>query len=152
MANIQDILDRFTPPTPTSLGAFLRSVQSEFNWVSPQALHAAADHFQLPYTKVYEQAAFSFGLCLEERGAVVLEVCQGLACREAGSRDLLLALEKGTGLKTGQTSADGHLSLCQQSCFGRCAIGPNVRLKGIFHAGQTPDQADRLLEIALQKS
>ena len=152
MPDLQAILDRFTPPTPSALGAFLRSVQAEFNWVSPQALHAAADHFQLPYTKVYEQAAFSFGLCLEERGAVVLEVCQGLACREAGSRDLLMALEKGTGLRAGQTTPDGHLSLCQQSCFGRCAIGPNVRLRGEFLSGQTPDRAPELLEMALRKS
>ena len=131
-----------------SLTSFLRAVQAELNWIPREAMELAAEHFQTTYMQVYEQAAFSPGFCLEERGERVIEVCQGLACREAGSSELLKAIETISGLKTGETSGDGKLSLCRQVCFGRCAIGPNVRIQNLFFAGQGVEQAQVLVDHA----
>jgi NADH:ubiquinone oxidoreductase subunit E len=128
---------------------YLRAVQAELNWVPREAINLAADHFQTTYMAVYEQVAFSSAFCLEERGRVVVEVCAGLACREAGSPALVRALEAATGVPTGTTKADGSVSLCRQSCFGRCAIGPNVRIQGRFYAGQSAEGAGALLKSAL---
>ena len=112
-------------------------------------MNLAAEHFNTTFMAVYEQLAFSPAFCLEERGRVNIEVCAGLACREAGAPDLVRALELATGVPTGSTKADGSLSLCRQSCFGRCAIGPNVRIQGRFFAGQSPERAESLLKSAL---
>jgi NADH-quinone oxidoreductase subunit E len=67
-----------------------------------------------------------------------VEVCLGLACSEAFSADVLKDWERQLGLKAGQQSPDGKLSLRVQHCFGRCAVGPNIRVNGIDHSGQTP--------------
>jgi NADH:ubiquinone oxidoreductase subunit E len=73
----------------------------------------------------------------------LVEVCQGLACREAGSDELWSILAKGSGLTPAFGAAEG---LCRQFCFGRCAIGPNVRINGQFHHNQFPSEAVALLE------
>ena len=131
-----------------SLSLFLRAVQEDLNWVPREAMNLAAEHFQTTYMAVYEQVAFSPSFCLEERGRAVIAVCAGLACRDAGSPQLLDALEKVTGLRGGTTKDDGSLSLCRQGCFGLCAIGPNVRVKGRVFTGQDPAQAQALVDHA----
>lgn len=132
-----------------SLSLFLRAVQQDLNWVPREAMSLAADHFGTTYMAVYEQVAFSPAFCLEERGRSVIEVCAGLACREAGSVPLLRAIEEAAGISTGTTKPDGSLSLSRQSCFGRCAIGPNVRVNGRICSGQRPQDAQRLVADAL---
>ena len=135
-----------------SLSVFLRAVQARLNWVPREALNLGAERFNTTYMAAYEQVAFSPAFSLEERGRAVIEVCAGLACREAGSPALLRALERVSGVPTGTTKADGSLSLCRQSCFGRCAIGPNVRVAGEIHPNQSPEGAQALLNIALRNS
>jgi NADH:ubiquinone oxidoreductase subunit E len=151
VADQESVLRTILVESP-ALSTFLHAVQGRLNWISPLALELAADHYQISYLRVYEQAAFTPGLSLEERGELVLELCQGLACREAGSDRIFRALEEASGLRAGQTSADGRLTLCRQSCFGRCAIGPNLRFRGAFSANQTPESAVALLRGALGKS
>jgi len=148
--SLEQLALRFQAGDASALAAFLRAVQTEMNWVSREAMEIGAQRFGVSFAKVYELAAFSPGLCLEPRGRAVLEVCQGLACRDAGSAQLLSALEAACGLRAGETLADGSLTLDRQMCFGRCAIGPNVRLKGRHYSGQSPEQAADLLKIALQ--
>lgn len=120
---------------------FLRLVQARFNWISPEAMDLACDRFGVSYPRVYEQASLSPEFCTEPRGATVVAVCRGLACSEAHSADVLLDWEKTLGLKDGQTSQDKKYSLCTQNCFGRCAIGPNVKVGLIFFSGQKPGDA-----------
>jgi NADH:ubiquinone oxidoreductase subunit E len=152
MALIAEIASRFPSGSSAALGPFLRAIQAELNWVPREAMEAAVERFGVSYLEVYERVAFSPGFSLEARGELVLEACQGLACREAGAAAVLQALEQASGLKSGETGADGKLTLCRQICFGRCAIGPNLRLKGVFYANQSPESATALLRDALQNS
>src|ERR1019366_7498058 len=116
MREIAEIAAPFPPGSSAALGPFLRAVQAELNWVPREAMELAAERFGISYRQVYEQVAFSPGFSLEERGQVVLEVCGGLACREAGNPAILRALETVSGLQVGDTSADGRMSLCRQTC------------------------------------
>ena len=125
---------------------FLRGVQAAFNWVPPEALEVACDYFGVSYPRVYEEAALSPEFCLEERGETVVAVCRGLACSEAHAADVLKDWEKVLGIKEGANSADMKFSLCTQNCFGRCAIGPNVRVGSAFLSGQVPGGAAEALK------
>lgn len=83
---------------------------------------------------------------MEADGCQRVEVCLGLACQDAGSRDLLAALAGLTGIKPGRTDADGARSLTGGICQGRCAVGPNVRVDWTVLSGQSPDRASHLFE------
>ncbi|HTB22870.1 MAG TPA: NAD(P)H-dependent oxidoreductase subunit E [bacterium] len=83
------------------------------------------------------------------RGRASLEICQGCACREVGNEELLAGVERLAGLRRGDTSDDGALTLIAGFCQGRCAIGPNVRLNGTSFSVEGPDQAAELLHRAL---
>jgi NADH:ubiquinone oxidoreductase subunit E len=125
--------------------SYLRKVQFHLHWVPREAILLAAEHFQVGYAGLYEEVTLSPYFSLEPRGECVIEVCQGLACRDVGSDRLLQNLEQESGLKAGQTSADGKLTLLGVPCFGRCAIGANARVAGEFRHNLTPDDAVRII-------
>ena len=138
---LKSIAALFPPGDATQVRPYLRGVQSRFNWVSPEALDLACDYFGVSYPRVYEEAALNPEFCLEPRGDTVIAVCRGLACSEAHGLDVLKDWEKVIGLKDGETSPDHKFSLCTQNCFGRCAIGPNVKVGEKFYSGQKPGDA-----------
>ena len=85
------------------------------------------------------------------REMVNIIVCRGLSCSDAFSADVLKDYEKALGTREGGRTPEG-ICLKTQHCFGRCAIGPNVRVKkgGLEKdfACQTPGQSRAVVDLA----
>ena len=131
---------------PGGARSYLRKVQARLHWVPREALSLASEHYQVNYGDLMMELSFNPAFSLEPRGERVLELCQGLACGEAGAKELLRSLEGLSGLKPGETAADGACSLLVGPCQGRCAIGPNGRLNGEARWGLGLEQAPELAE------
>jgi bidirectional [NiFe] hydrogenase diaphorase subunit len=50
----------------------------------------------------------------------------GTACYVKGTAGILDALQRAYGIKAGDTTADGQLSLLTARCLGACGIAPAV--------------------------
>lgn len=134
---LRSLIAPFPPASPHGLTLFLRAVQARFNWLPPDALQLACDHFQKPYTQVYETAAFTPGFSLEPRGRHVIKVCHGLACREVHSQDILKEYCRLLGVKVDEVSEDGEFTVVSTPCLGQCAMGPNMVVDGRYLNGQS---------------
>jgi len=51
-------------------------------------------------------------------------VCTGTACYIKGSAKLLQTIEKKFGIRPGETTEDGQLSLVTARCLGSCGLAP----------------------------
>jgi NADH:ubiquinone oxidoreductase subunit E len=129
---------------PGGARSYLRLVQARLHWVPREAIGLASEHYQVNYGDLMTELSFNPAFSLEPRGERVLELCQGLACREVGSQELLRRLEGLSGLRQGQTAADGSCSLLAGPCQGRCAIGANARLNGDARWGLGVERAEEL--------
>jgi len=141
-SKLQDWLDHGVGPGGAR--SYLRKVQARLHWVPREAISLASAHYQVGYGDLMMELSFNPAFSLEPRGERVLELCQGLACREAGAAELLRRMEGLSGLRQGQTAADGSCSLLTGPCQGRCAIGPNARLNGEARWGLSLDAAAAL--------
>jgi bidirectional [NiFe] hydrogenase diaphorase subunit len=65
----------------------------------------------------------------------------GTACYVKGADKVLASLEQFTGIKAGETTADGKMSLITARCIGACGIAPAVVYDGAVTANQTSDSA-----------
>jgi NADH-quinone oxidoreductase subunit E len=75
----------------------------------------------------------------------LVTVCDCAACRFAGGRELLAAVEEELGIRAGTESADGAFSLHVASDVAGGAIAPAMRIDTLVYGPLTPDAARHLL-------
>jgi NADH-quinone oxidoreductase subunit E len=91
-------------------------------------------------------ASFYDMLHLEPVGKHLIYVCQNLTCSLLGAERLIHHLEDKLGIRMGETTPDGLISLKRMECLASCGTAPAIQIDGIFHERMTPQKLDDLLE------
>ena len=117
----------------------LRLAQERYGWLSPQALGEVAD--ALDYTPAYclSVASFYDMFHLEPVGEHVVEVCTNICCGLRGAQDVLAAFESELGVRAGDTTEDGKVTLRAVECLGGCGWPTIVAVDGRYRQSVTPD-------------
>jgi NADH:ubiquinone oxidoreductase subunit F (NADH-binding)/NADH:ubiquinone oxidoreductase subunit E len=119
------------PRERTWLLPALHVAQHEAGWVSPEALAAIAEHLRVPLSEVYGVATHYPEVRLIKPGARLVRVCTGVSCRLTGGATLLSACETRLGIRAGDTSRDGAVTLEEMDCAFDCAVAPVVEVDGV---------------------
>jgi len=142
-------LDRLAaryPERRSALIPILQAVQEERGHLPPEVIQEVAAHLGLPPAEVMSVASFYDMLSLEPAGRHTLCVCQNLSCTLLGGERLIRHLEARLGIRCGETTPDGRISLRRVECLGACGAAPVLQLDGVYHERMTPEKADELLE------
>jgi bidirectional [NiFe] hydrogenase diaphorase subunit len=124
----------------------LHAAQQLFGYLSVDLLYFIARQLKLPPSRVYGVATFYHFFTLKPHGEHTCVVCTGTACYVKGADALIGAVEKMAHVKSGETTADGKLSLLTARCLGACGIAPAVVLDEAVKGQQTPDSLRRELK------
>jgi bidirectional [NiFe] hydrogenase diaphorase subunit len=116
----------------------LHQAQELFGFLADDVLVYVARGLRLPPSRVYGVATFYNFFTLEPKGAHTCTVCMGTACYVKGAGEILAALEARHGVKAGETTADGQLSVVVARCVGACGIAPAVAFDAEVSGQQTP--------------
>lgn len=119
----------------------LHKAQELFGFLDSDLMHFIARGLKLPTSRVYGVATFYHFFNLKPKGAHSCVVCMGTACYVKGADKIVAALEQQTGVKSGETTPDGKVSIASARCIGACGIAPAVVYDGVVTARQTPDDA-----------
>lgn len=106
----------------------LHTAQELFGYLNTGLLLLIAQRLRLPPSQVYGVATFYHFFSLEPKGKHSCVVCMGTACYVKGATQLLSTLEQKTGIKAGETTPDGQISLSTARCLGASGIAPTVVL------------------------
>lgn len=112
----------------------LHVAQEVYGYLDKSVLRAIARELQLPASHVYGVATFYSFFSHEPPGEHRVEVCMGTTCYIKGGGALLKALERETGIRSGEITADGKVSLRAVRCPGTCGGAPVVVLDGEVYA------------------
>jgi bidirectional [NiFe] hydrogenase diaphorase subunit len=113
-----------------SLIECLHTMQECFGYLDEQGLKYVATALRLPLSKVYGVATFYNLFTLKPQGEHTCVVCMGTACYIKGAQQILTALEQKYGVKPGETTTDGRLSVLTARCLGSCGLAPAVVFDG----------------------
>ena len=80
----------------------------------------------MPLSRAYGVATFYHFFTLKPAGEHTCVVCMGTACYIKGAPQLLAAVQHDLGIKAGQTTEDGKVSLLTARCLGSCGLAPAV--------------------------
>jgi NADH:ubiquinone oxidoreductase subunit F (NADH-binding)/NADH:ubiquinone oxidoreductase subunit E len=127
--------------TRTAL-AVLREAVDERGVVTDDDRKVAAQLSGLPEAAVYGVSTFYDDLT-QPRGKRHVRVCTGTACWAVDFDAQVRELESGLGLRMGERSEDGELSLGETVCLGFCHSSPSFRDGDVVDAG--PGALQRVL-------
>jgi bidirectional [NiFe] hydrogenase diaphorase subunit len=113
-----------------SLIECLHTMQECFGYLDEQGLRYIAAALQLPLSKVYGVATFYNLFSLKPQGEHTAVICMGTACYIKGAPLILAALEEKYGVKPGETTKDGKLSVLTARCIGSCGLAPALVFDG----------------------
>jgi len=123
----------------------LQDLQDHFRWLPPEVLEAAAEELGLPPARVFSVATFYKSFSLAPRGRHTCTICMGTACHVRGGAAVLEHFERKLGLKAGETSDDGEVSLERVNCLGACALAPLAVVDGRYYGQMSEAKADEVL-------
>jgi bidirectional [NiFe] hydrogenase diaphorase subunit len=123
---------------PHALIETLHTVQECFGYLDETALRFVAGTLRVPLSRVYGAATFYHFFTLKPKGRHTCVVCTGTACYIKGAPALLQAVEHAHGIRPGETTPDGELSLLTARCLGSCGLAPAVVMDSTVMARIAP--------------
>ena len=131
---------------PAHLIAILQEIQTEFKYLSEEALTLVAELLHQSTAHVYSVATFYENFSLEAKGKHIIKICTGTACHVRKSEPIYEALYEELGLSGRRhTSSDGMFTLETVACLGACGLAPVMTIDGEVHSKMTPESAVALI-------
>ena len=144
---IQAVAEQY-PERLSAVMPALRLAQERHGWLPPEAFREVAEALDL--TPAYCRAVASFYdmFHLEPVGRHLVEVCTNVSCALVGAQQTLEAFEREPGIRSGETTPDGEVTLRTLECAGGCGWGPVVsvdhRYREPVKAGDVPAIVEEL--------
>jgi len=144
MANYKDIIATCKDTKGGIIEAY-HALQSEFNYISREALQEAARVFGIAESEAYGVATFYSYLSVEPRGKYIIRMCESAPCHVAGADELLKAIEQQLGIKAGETTPDGKFTLELTECVGQCQATPVITINSEPQFNVKPSMLGQIL-------
>ena len=133
---------------PGALLPILHALQEEFGYIHPEAVPLIANALNLSRAEVHGVISFYHDFRHEAPGRHVLRICRAESCQSMGCDALINHVEKRAGVKLGETTPDGSLTVEQVFCLGNCALSPAVMMDGEPYGRVSMRVADFLIDSA----
>ena len=142
---LDSLVSRY-PEKRSALIPILHEVQAEVGYLSPEAVEWVSGYLGLSPADVMSVASFYDMLNLEPVGTHMIYVCQNLTCTLLGAEKLIRHLEARLGVRMGETTPDGKITLKRMECLASCGTAPSIQVDGVHHHQVTPEKLDALLD------
>ncbi len=145
----EEILEAAAPyPDPRSgVMSGLRLAQREYGgWLPPEALAEVAEALELTPAHVQAVASFYDMYHLAPVGEHLVEVCTNVSCALVGAQQVVEAFESELGVRAGETSEDGSVTLRTIECAGGCGYAPVVVVDHRYREPTKPEDVPRIAQ------
>ena len=125
--------------------AALRIAQEEHGWLSVPLMDYIAELLGMRPIQVYEVATFYSMYDLKPVGKHKISICTNISCMLCGSDTIVKHLEKRLGIKLGETTPDGKVTLKEVECLAACCGAPMFQIDKNYYENLTPQKVDEIL-------
>lgn len=128
----------------------VRAVQDRYRCVSRQSMKTIAAETGLTQVAVEAVVSFYAFLSQEPKGRATIRICDDIVDRFSGMPAVVEALESELGIKIGQTSPDGAVSLEYTPCIGMCDQAPAAMINDVVMTDLTPAKAREIASALMR--
>lgn len=147
--SLRDKIDRVVKKYETKQSALievLREIQNEQGYLSEQSMEEVAEILGLTPAKVQSVASFYTMFFRKQPGKHVIWLCRTLACALKGAEQAEHYLCDKLGVHTGDTTADGSITLMEAECLASCGTAPVMLVDDDLIEDLTKEKIDKLIE------
>jgi NADH-quinone oxidoreductase subunit E len=145
VAEITALFPRYPTKQAVTLPA-LHVVNEKLRYVPLEAVIEIAELLDLAPAVVQDTLSF-YGLFKQDKpgGKVRAWVCRSISCALRGGEEVLTHMCHQAGIKPGETTPDGSLTLEFAECLGACEYAPCMLAGETLHKDLTAEKADAFL-------
>ena len=122
-----------------------RAQEQSGGWLPEAAIRHVAEFLGMAHIRALEVATFYTMFNLAPVGRFHVQVCGTTPCMLRGSDDVFAACAK-RGLRKGNTTKDGLLTLTEVECLGACANAPMVQINDDNYEDLTEESMTAILD------
>lgn len=145
-----DILSRY-PNKMAATIPVLHLCQEQEGWISDDVIRFVAERLEVSTAHVKGVVTFYTLFNQKPVGKHTVWVCRTLSCALRGADGILHHCEKRLGIKEGETTKDGKITLKTAECLAACGQAPMIQVDKEYHENLTTADVDRILD-ELRKS
>src|SRR5215471_16794138 len=142
VAAIKAYFPRYPTKQAVTLPA-LHIVNERLRYVPLEAVVEIAELLELHPSQVQDTLSF-YGLFKQDapHGKTRAWVCRSISCALRGGEEILDHRCERAGIKSGETTSDGSLTLEYAECLGACEYAPCMLANKTLHKDLTSGEAD----------
>ena len=149
---VQQILSKYPPEGKRSaVMPLLYLAQREEGYVSKAAMRDIAKILDITETDVASIVRFYTLYHDRKEGKYHMQVCTDLPCALRGAEEFMEALCDNLGIKVGETTSDGFLTLEAVTCLAACDKAPMFQTQGPegikYHENMNVDKTLELVSV-----
>lgn len=128
------------------IGALHAAQDQNQGWLSEEIMDAVAQYLEIPPVWVYEAASFYSMFFTKPVGRNKVAICTNISCMLRGADKVVKYAESKLGIKLGETTDDGQITLVkEEECVAACIGAPMMIINGHYHENLTTEKIDELL-------
>jgi NADH-quinone oxidoreductase subunit E len=145
-----EVIKAYFPRYPTRQAVTLPAlhvVNERLRHVPFQAVVEISELLALAPAEVQDTLSF-YGLFKQEQphGLTRAWVCRSISCALRGGEEILAQMCRQAGIRPGETTSDGRLTLEYAECLGACEHAPCMLAGKTLHKNLTADSANEFLQ------
>ena len=115
---------------PGAMLPMLHALQEAFGYIDPQAVPHIADALNVSKAEVHGVVTFYHDFRTTPPPRHVLKICRAEACQASGGDGVADHACRKLGVKFGEQTSDGRVSLEAVYCLGLCSAAPSAMYDG----------------------
>jgi NADH-quinone oxidoreductase subunit E len=144
-AEIQRLRREYPDPQSALLPALFLAQRDYGGWLPEPAFDQVAEAMGLSPSLVSAVASFYTLLHRQPVGRHLVQVCTNISCSLLGADHLLEHIGRKLGIKPGETTPDGAITLVEVECLGSCGTAPMMQVDDQYHENLTEEKVDQIL-------
>jgi len=145
-AQVRKLATRY-PDSKTAILPALRLAQEQNDgWLDTESFERVGEALGLTPAYCKAVATFYDMFHLAPVGRHSIEVCTNLSCALSGAQQVVDAFEAGLGVKPGETTEDGEITLRTVECLGGCGYATVVSVDNRYRQFVKPEDVPAIVE------
>jgi len=130
---------------PGGMMVILNELQSRIGFVSEPMQRYVAAELRVPASTIHGVVTFYSFFTTSPRGRHTIKFCMGTACYVGGMPQLIEKAQQVLGIKPGETTKDGAITLEICRCVGACSQAPVIVIDEDSHGRVRPNRLPQLI-------